>query len=411
MSLPQNEKINCPKCGRSISVTTFQSINTKYSKDVAQKIISGDLFDVKCPKCGFVTHLKYDMLYSDIKHDAMIWLIYRDAPDYQQRVEEVRKTNIIPNITTRIVSDSKSLREKAACLERNRDDRIVELCKVFAVYNLLDQKPEFKCTEAFYTIIEGREMILFYDENKNSTSCELSAEMYDLFYKKYFNSSFAKEFDSNYPIIDYAWAEKMHMKLAGVLKDNVDSDSVDTNEDSNDEVEFIDHEVSILDANEVEDILSKLMIDKKTSGHPKEGSKKMAESKRLNKKNLLKMLCAILGIAVVALTVALIITIGSHQSTYTVTYYNNKGISFYYNYSNSSSNTVERVNVKYQDETVYKIRKNIEKYPSEPPPPTNEGYVFLGWYLDPECTEKFIFGYYEIHSDINLYAKWGETRS
>lgn len=94
---------------------------------------------------------------------------------------------------------------------------------------------------------------------------------------------------------------------------------------------------------------------------------------------------------------------GSEESEYTITFYNNNGIYFY-----NTTQYGERMVTKYQDNTIYKVEKFSGEYPSEPTPPTNGDYVFLGWYQNPECTDKFLFGHYEINSDINLYAKWGK---
>lgn len=126
---------------------------------------------------------------------------------------------------------------------------------------------------------------------------------------------------------------------------------------------------------------------------------------RLNKKIIIIASCVILAIAIIALTVALIPTTTTKESEYTITFYNNKGIYFA---RNNLKDGVERMYTKYQDNTVYKVEKYSGGCPSEPTPPTNEGYVFLGWYQNPECTDKFLFGHYEINSDINLYAKWGK---
>ena len=114
---------------------------------------------------------------------------------------------------------------------------------------------------------------------------------------------------------------------------------------------------------------------------------------------------AIIYICIVALCLSSLVCFTSCQqeSEYTITFYTNKGIYFY-----TISSGEERISIKYQDNTVYKVEKFSGEYPSEPAPPTNEGYVFLGWYQNPECTEKFLFGHYEIKSDINLYAKWGK---
>mgnify|MGYP003508762578 CR=1 FL=1 len=92
------------------------------------------------------------------------------------------------------------------------------------------------------------------------------------------------------------------------------------------------------------------------------------------------------------------------ENEYTVTFYNNRGIYFFTNANG------EQMIVKSQDNSVYKTVKFSGQFPSEPTPPTNDSYVFLGWYQSPECTDKFIFGYHEVKSDINLYAKWGVRR-
>jgi hypothetical protein len=124
---------------------------------------------------------------------------------------------------------------------------------------------------------------------------------------------------------------------------------------------------------------------------------------RLNKRAITIVLCIILGIALIASIIAFKPATETKVSEYTITFYNNKGIYFW-----SSSSGEERMSTKYQDNTIYKVEKFSGGYPSEPTPPKNEGYVFLGWYQNPECTEKFLFGHYEINSDINLYAKWGK---
>jgi hypothetical protein len=104
-----------------------------------------------------------------------------------------------------------------------------------------------------------------------------------------------------------------------------------------------------------------------------------------------------------ALLCLMLYSCNSGESEHTITFYNNKGIHFYL----IGTYGEERMVINYQDTTIYKTEKFSGEYPSEPTPPTREKYVFLGWYQNPECTEIFLFGHYEINSDINLYAKWG----
>lgn len=67
---------------------------------------------------------------------------------------------------------------------------------------------------------------------------------------------------------------------------------------------------------------------------------------------------------------------------------------------------------------VERVRVNEGKKIKKPSDPTKEGYVFYGWYIDRDCTDKevdgkFVSGEYDFSQTINantvLYAKWVET--
>ena len=57
MSIPKKMTVKCSKCGAEIDVTVFESVNTDFAADITEQITSGDLFNAKCGKCGFVSHL------------------------------------------------------------------------------------------------------------------------------------------------------------------------------------------------------------------------------------------------------------------------------------------------------------------------------------------------------------------
>lgn len=207
MSIPRRMEVKCSSCGLSIMSTVFDSINTDYAENVATKIMSGELFDVECPRCKSIWHLEYDMLYHDMKHGAMVWVIHKGSPEYASKVAEVREGLKLPYKTLRIVEDMNALKEKTSCLERNRDDRVIELCKVFAVCNLLEQQPDFKFRNAFYSTLTGKELISIYDEGGKSQYCQLSEDIYEYLQDLYYSSPYAEAFDGNYAIVDYAWAQ------------------------------------------------------------------------------------------------------------------------------------------------------------------------------------------------------------
>lgn len=213
MSTPKKMTVNCSKCGKPLSVTVFESINSDYSDTLPIQIMSGNLFNAECPHCKFVSHLEYDILYHDMRHGAMVWVLHQNTPEYATKLAELRSTNMLPYKTLRVVEDMNALKEKVSCLEIGRDDRIVELCKVFTVYNLLAQKPDFAFRNAFYTAISGKEIIYIYDEDGDFLCSDLSDKAYDYIKDLYLKSDYATKFNNNYAIVDYAWAEEVLIPL------------------------------------------------------------------------------------------------------------------------------------------------------------------------------------------------------
>ena len=213
MSIPKKMTVNCSKCGKPLSVTVFESVNSDYSDTLPMQIMSGDLFNAECPHCKFVSHLEYDILYHDMRHGAMVWVLHQNTPEYATKLAELRSTNMLPYKTLRVVEDMNALKEKVSCLENGRDDRIVELCKVFTVYNLLAQKSDFAFRNAFYTAISGKEIVYIYDEDGDFLCSDLSDKAYDYIKALYLKSDYAAKFNNNYAIVDYAWAEEILIPL------------------------------------------------------------------------------------------------------------------------------------------------------------------------------------------------------
>ena len=235
MSKTKTMNINCPKCKKPFSATVFESVNSDYENNISSRIMSGELFDVECPHCKFVFHLDYDILYHDLRHGAMIWVVHQNMPNYIEKVTEVRSGLKPPYKTMRIVGDMNALKEKVTCLERNRDDRVIELCKVFVTSLLLSERPDFDIRNAFYAAINEKEQFYIYDKDNHEICCELQDKIYDYLKNIYYNSRFAKQFDDNYPIIDFEWAENMFADLMDSVSDDMDSSQQTDNESRNNE--------------------------------------------------------------------------------------------------------------------------------------------------------------------------------
>lgn len=217
MSIPRQITVNCSKCGQPLTATVFDSINTDFGENVPGKIISGELFNVECPHCKFVSHLEYDILYHDMAHGAMVWVVHKNSPAYSSKISEIRTMAMPPYKMLRIVEDMNALKEKVSCLEAGRDDRVIELCKVFVSRKL---SSDFQFRNAFYTAISGKERIHFFDYDGNNQCWDLSDDMYETLSDLYNGSTDAKQFDSKYPVVDFAWAEDFLLPLLEVATSN-----------------------------------------------------------------------------------------------------------------------------------------------------------------------------------------------
>lgn len=179
MSIPRNMMVKCPKCGQSFPATIFDSINTSYAQDVAISIITGDRFNASCPCCGNIAHLEYDILYHDINHRAMIWVVHCDNEEnYKQKLLEVKSLKPSFLSMTRIVPDMEALSEKVLCLEKNRDDRVIELCKFITQANLLERKPNFVVNHIVYTISSNKEVLVFYSDGQKPEVAYVDKNLY-----------------------------------------------------------------------------------------------------------------------------------------------------------------------------------------------------------------------------------------
>lgn len=141
MSRPHKQIIKCPKCGKDIEFTLWQSINTEMDFAIPD-IISGKLFEVDCKNCDFHTKVVYPILFNDMIHNVWVWLVL--DPDNEEN-QEALKLATKNNIRTRIVTTQEDLREKTSIFNAGLDDRLVEIAKVMCeeeIKQLDNQKPD-----------------------------------------------------------------------------------------------------------------------------------------------------------------------------------------------------------------------------------------------------------------------------
>ncbi|MCQ2286495.1 MAG: zinc-ribbon domain-containing protein [Bacteroidales bacterium] len=184
------------------------SLNSDWSTDTLDKIIDGSFFRDYCPYCNFSAQLNYQLLFNDMVHNAMIWVVPPETPNLASKITEIRSSCIPTKDTiTRIVSNMDELREKISLLHEKLDDRVVEICKVYLRTLLSDRHPQMECVNAHFVLTENGKYITFKDARGESMHSPFDAELYNAFFKLYMDHG-EMSYVPQYPIYDYSWAKK-----------------------------------------------------------------------------------------------------------------------------------------------------------------------------------------------------------
>ena len=148
-SMPREESIACRSCGKEFKVTMWESVDTRMP-NAPMRLMTRDLFRIQCPHCGHADYIEYDILYDDMEHNCIVCLVHNE--ENWDQAEAMFAALGEKDARLRIVQDSISLAEKVTALEYGRDDRLIELCKIFVCYHLGQIDPYFEPERVVYCI-------------------------------------------------------------------------------------------------------------------------------------------------------------------------------------------------------------------------------------------------------------------
>ncbi|MDE7389750.1 MAG: CpXC domain-containing protein [Lachnospiraceae bacterium] len=213
MSLHDEVKVRCKKCGGETTAECWTSLDSNIDTDGRDRLLNGTLFTVACNKCGNEMNLCYPILYNDMKHRAMVWLvtkkeeIEKTALYFKESKVKIGKENqkISEDYRQRIVTDQNHLREKAIIFDNGLDDRIIELAKFAFAGMALGKCPGDKIADIFFAKNGDGFRFEIYTQKGNAMTGEFSKKMYDDFLSLYMKSGRSLSVNNEY-IIDQAWA-------------------------------------------------------------------------------------------------------------------------------------------------------------------------------------------------------------
>lgn len=161
------------------------------------------MFKFQCPHCGVITFIDYPMLYNDMDKKAMVHYVpseevksTKNMITGQKRVQPWMK-----DCDFRIVTDKRTLIEKAQILHCNLDDRLVELTKIYYKLRYLKDLSELKDEKLFF--VEVDEECIFVPLEGKGKYFDFPKDIYDELNHKYGN--ILATIKDCY-LIDSAWA-------------------------------------------------------------------------------------------------------------------------------------------------------------------------------------------------------------
>lgn len=165
MSKQKNMMIACPKCRQQMGVTVWENVDTNLTPDLPQLIISGEFFIHSCPQCGAKIQMEMPMLYNDINHRAMVWLLEptADVGDAVVKLMETPLGDELGSCRTRCVRSNKALQEKVCMLEACRDDRVVEVVKYLEYQDFCMKNSGENIAGVRYAYRNGAESLVYFN--------------------------------------------------------------------------------------------------------------------------------------------------------------------------------------------------------------------------------------------------------
>ena len=199
MSQSSIQTAACPGCGRELEFTLWQSINTE-TENALENIISGELFDVVCPDCGYRARVQYPTLFNDLEHNTWIWYYPEDkAEDAMPLIEAAKEKGL----RCRLVYSQEALSEKAAIFSVDLDDRMIEIMKLAAGAQVTEALPGCNVGPIIFALNREKQPCFLFRVDGQTNFMDIHMDEYEEFCT-IFGAMLAADTDS--VVIDREWA-------------------------------------------------------------------------------------------------------------------------------------------------------------------------------------------------------------
>lgn len=130
MSKISIKSFTCTKCGHKGEFRKYDSVNVSLDPSLREKVLSGEIFQWECPKCGATLSVRYDLLYHDMDKDFQIYYSPANCDGINKMINDMLTKYSEMRKLCRTVDSLNALREKIYIFESGLNDIAIELAKV-----------------------------------------------------------------------------------------------------------------------------------------------------------------------------------------------------------------------------------------------------------------------------------------
>ena len=199
MSKVRKEMYRCLTCGEEFEADVYDSINVTLDPELKEKVISGNLFMIECPKCGKKEFIQYPTCYHDMDNKFMVYLNgLGQLMDLKEEMNEGPIKDYRKMIGEEIICGSTNYMDfmsNIIALENHLDWRVVKIAMCFLAFSYTNDEKKNgnnakKMENLGLTIDKDNGEIILIGtvgegENQESLTCPFPTELYEEMLKAY----------------------------------------------------------------------------------------------------------------------------------------------------------------------------------------------------------------------------------
>ena len=176
--------VRCPECGETVKVERPAIVNVQNDPSCKVRILTGDLFQEQCPKCGQMLQVVSRIVYHDIEKRLMIYFRPivteedRETFDYEAIRSAIEDNLSEPGYAIRVVTTVNELMEKIKIAEFGLNDGVIEILKFVYFDNFAKQFPDIGVLNIYYERRNDKNALIFFCNDGQTRSIFIDPNVY-----------------------------------------------------------------------------------------------------------------------------------------------------------------------------------------------------------------------------------------